>query len=60
MLLEELAMTDPKEKARPEDEEENPLLQEIKDSLLMRELMNDMFGEDEVTHEHGGTQPEGD
>ena len=51
-------MTDPKNKQIPENE--NPLIEEIKDSLLMRELMSEMFAEDEVTHEHGGTEPEGD
>ena len=54
----ESMMTDPKTQPLPDGE--NPLIEEIKDSLLMRELMNEMFAEDEVTHEHGGTEPEGD
>jgi hypothetical protein len=36
------------------------LVEEIKDSLLMKELISDLFEEDQVTHKHGGTEPERD
>jgi hypothetical protein len=51
-------MIDPKKKEGQETE--NPLIEEIRDSLLMREMMSDLFEEDKVSHKHGGSEPEKD
>ena len=52
---------DPKKKdIQEKQEKKDQLVEEIKDSILMKQMISDLFEEDQVTHKHGGTEPEGD
>lgn len=46
--------------ASPEKRKEIPLVSVPNDRDMIAEEMAEMFEEDQVTHKHGGTEPEGD
>ncbi len=54
------AQPDPPSPAGPTPRKEIPLVSVPNDRDMIAEEMAELFEEDQVTHQHGGTEPEAD